>query len=376
MNRPTVFQHVLDSAQKQGMCAHPTTVAQRQAASRGVRRGELVRPHRSLYARKSYWDVLQKDQQHLHIVRALQKLHPTWAFCHESAALVWGLPVSFDELDRVHVCCSDRDRSSSDGPIAWHTVIDTDIVVHRGIRVTTCLVTAFNRMRNVSFVEGLPTADGLCRLENRSAREACRAMARACSHRQGIRRAIGILAYADARSESWAESRARALIITQGFAMPRLQVSHVRPSNSTRMFRVDFEWTLPDERRVIGEVDGYLKYTNGKLLGTKTAIHALADEQHREAELTLLGASVLRLSYKDLMDTKRFVEKLELYDIPRSDKIAPRRSRMATLCPGSALFFHVITFKQATDALSGWETRQSECPSEENDEGRGRIEAA
>ena len=376
MKMPTDFQHALDNAQKQGMCAHPTTAAQRQAASRGVRRGELVRPHRLLYARKTYWDVLQKDQQHLHIVRTLQKLHPTWAFCHESAALVWGLPVSFDELDRVHVCCSDRDRSSSDGPVAWHTVIDSDIVVHRGIRVTTCLVTAFNRMRNVSFVEGLPTADGLCRLENRSAREACRAMARACSHRQGIRRAIGILAYADARSESWAESRARALIITQGFAMPRLQVSHVRPSNSARTFRVDFEWTLLDERRVIGEVDGYLKYTNDKLLGTKTAIHALADEQHREAELTLIGASVLRLSYKDLMDTKRFVEKLELYGIPRNSEIPLRRNQMATLCPGSALFFHVITFKRAMDAISRQGNQQSEHPSEKGNEERGLVGAA
>lgn len=376
MNSPTDFQHVLDSAQKRGMCAHPTTAAQRQAASRGVRRGELVRPHRSLYARKTYWNALQKDQQHLHIVRALQALHPTWAFCHESAALVWGLPVSFDELDRVHACCSDRGRSSSDGPVAWHTVADGDIVVHRGFRVTNRMVTAFNRMRSASFVDGLPTADALCRLENRSAREACWAMSRACPHRPGIRRAIGILAYADARSESWAESRARALIITQGFAMPELQVSHARPSDSTRTFRVDFEWTLPDERRVFGEVDGYLKYTSDKLLGSKTAIHALADEQHREAELTLIGASVLRLSYKDIMNTRRFVEKLELYGIPRNEKITLRRSRTTTLHPGSALFFHIITFKQAADAIGKRDNRLSKRSPEEGDEGRGHVEAA
>ena len=128
-------------------------------------------------------------------------------------------------------------------------------------------------------------------------------------------------------------------MITQGFALPDLQVELPRPLESDRSYRVDFFWQHASGRSVIGEVDGMIKYTRDAARPGQTAIRTLADEQHREAQLTMYRMPILRLSYQDLINTKRFVEKLTAYGIPRDPHVADAIKRLGAKSPRTALLY-------------------------------------
>lgn len=303
-----------------------------------ARAGHVVRPRRSLFARTAYWNALRPDEQALHIVRGLQKLNPSWTFCHESAALVWGLPLTYRRMDAVHVV-NTRAMRRSGGNVIWHVIEGDSETFVEGVRVTSLERTLFDCLRSSTFAEGLPLADRGLALLNSGPQRLQDAFARFGKGCANISRAIGTLSYANARSESWAESVARALMITQGFALPDLQVELPRPLESDRSYRVDFFWQHASGRSVIGEVDGMIKYTRDAAQRGQTAIRALADEQHREAQLTMYRMPILRLSYQDLINTKRFVEKLTAYGIPRDPHVADAIKRLGAKSPRTALLY-------------------------------------
>ena len=147
--------------------------------------------------------------------------------------------------------------------------------------------------------------------------------------------------YADARSESGGESIARAAMIQHGFALPELQVALPRPLDRRRSYRVDFLWTRLDGSRVIGEFDGMQKYEDAALRGGRTPMRVLADEQHREAQLTLYGMPIMRFSSKDVANTGRFVKLLDQYGIPRDDETARVVRRLSRSRSTSAHVFAV-----------------------------------
>ena len=107
-------------------------------------------------------------------------------------------------------------------------------------------------------------------------------------------------------------------MIELGFAVPELQVEVARPLEPNRTFRIDFCWTLQDGSRVFGEFDGNAKYEDPRLLKGRSAARVLADEQHRESQLTLLGTPMLRLCYRDIIDPARLGAILSSYGIPRA----------------------------------------------------------
>lgn len=308
-----------------------------------ARRGSAVRPRRSLFARPAYWNALEPDEQALHIIRGLQQLHPSWTFCHESAALLWGLPLTYRRMHTIHVVNARTARRRSGDEIAWHVIESDDETVIEGIRVTSLARTLFDCLRTSTFIEGLPIADRGLALLKTGRRHLQNTFARRGKGCNNLNRAIGILTYADPRSESWAESAARALIITQGFVLPDLQVELSRPLEPERSYRVDFFWRLAKGRSVIGEVDGMRKYTRDAARRKQTAVRALADEQHREAQLTLYRMPILRISHQDLTNTRRFVEKLTAYGIPRDPHVADAIKRLGAQSPRSALFFQEIS---------------------------------
>lgn len=115
-------------------------------------------------------------------------------------------------------------------------------------------------------------------------------------------------------------------MIELGFAIPRLQVEIPRLAEPGRCHRVDFLWTRRDASGVIGEFDGMGKYEDPGMLRGRSPIRALAEEQHREAELSLYGMPIVRMSYKDVMDRDRLCRLLSTYGIPRNEK-APELER-------------------------------------------------
>lgn len=296
-----------------------------------------------MYARSSYWAVLSKPQRLLHIMRTMQGLHPDWVFCHESAAVAFGLSVSYERLGAVHVATSRSSRNASSKDVRWHVVSDDEFVVVQGLRVTTLERTVLDCMRTAGFGQALAVADSALRVSGRSSSCFVSRFRRIGGNLAGATHAARTMHYADALSESGGESIARAAMIQQGFALPELQVALPQPLDPRRSFRIDFLWTRVDGGKVIGEFDGMQKYEDETMLRGRSSLRALADEQHREAQLTLYGMPIVRFSYKDVANTSRFVELLDRYGIPRNEEVARFERRLARSRSTAAQLFTVTS---------------------------------
>lgn len=409
------IERLLDSSERSGSCLATVDDRLRKALARRVQKPEdetppsnatgkarrphatpeLVAPARSLYIRKSTWNKLSLDERALHVLRGLQTLHPDWVFCHDSAAVAWGLPLPGKRVHTTHVASKHVSRSSKKGDIVFHKLgSDCPVVIANGVRVVPFVETLYSVLAISDFADGLPLADRALRMCQRPAgrqapasghqaptsgtqvpasghqapsypkassvpenspasapseytipnialtphqlRDKLRAYG---SHRPGSRRVIGIMGYANARSESWAESVVRALMIANGFDTPRLQVEFDNPLEQGKKFRVDMVATRSDGTEVIIEVDGMLKYEDARMLNGKTAGRILADEQHREAALSIYRLPILRLSYRDFSNVKTFIKKLESYGIARDEDAMKTVRQLGKIAPGVASHF-------------------------------------
>lgn len=327
-------------AEKHGTCVFPTNERTRKilelrcapaAGEKGGAAGParirhqplLVKPRAGMYARKRYWNNLTRTERALHVLRTLQRMHPTWVFCGPSAALAHGLPVAHQEMETIHLAVSHSSRTPKAG-IRRHNLASEKIVEVRGLRATPLVRTAFDCARCMDFKHGLAITDAtLRRLSWGSSRLV--GEFQSVSGRPPFKEiAVQVARHASPLSESAGESMARAAMIEQGFALPDLQVDIPRPLEPGRVFRVDFLWRLKDGRAVMGEFDGKAKYEDKRILQGTSPIRALADEQHREAQLSLFGAPMLRISFADIMSPARFVRLLEGYDIPREQVTVAR----------------------------------------------------
>ncbi|OUN47355.1 hypothetical protein B5G20_05150 [Collinsella sp. An7] len=311
-----LMQH-FDQTEQDCTCLHPTDSALQRQLARLAIKGEVTRVVDGLYARTVYWSSLRPDEQAFHLMRALQVVHPSWVFCHESAALVYGLPVSYHRMLPVKVSCGRRDSSGTRRGAYHHAVPIDDAEVVQGLRVTPLPRTLCDCIASASFADALAYADGAIRVTSLSVErlgDAVRALNPRPHHAE---RVLDVLTHADGRSESWAESAMRALVIERGFALPDLQVEFPRPLDPNRTFRADMVFTRRNGTRVITEIDGIEKYVNERMLGGRSTARTLADEQHREAQLTLLGMPIMRVSAEELRQPERVVRKLIAYDIPR-----------------------------------------------------------
>lgn len=345
---------LFDEAERRLACAEPASRSVRAALERRRKRGTVVRPHRGVYARAEYWHALTPDARDLHVMRALQRQRPELVFCHESAALVWGLPVSYGRLGTIHTVSHDDGHPSRNQGIMRHRLPDDgEVTVREGLRVTGLVRTAFDCMRAMSFADALAVGDELLRKSTLIRREIRSRFIEMGKHARGCRRARGVLSYADARSESWAESAARALAVTQGFAMPELQVELAQPSCPGSVYRVDHVWVRTDGTKVLGEVDGAQKYYDERMLKGKTSGQAILMERQREAELTMYGMPVMRLSHADVTDAERFTEKLTKYGISRRPEIVPVVRALAKSNPDAAISFTVVTVSDVLEVLAG-----------------------
>lgn len=163
------------------------------------------------------------------------------------------------------------------------------------------------------------------------------------AHR-GVWKAVRAMRLADPRSESGGESIARGAMIELGYALPELQVPFERPLGGDRAFRVDFLWTRDNGSGVIGEFDGMQKYENPALRNGRSSVRALADEQHREAQLSLYGMPIVRFAYRDVVQPGRLGRLLDLYGIPRSEEAARFNREAERRRLGTAVTFQVMRF--------------------------------
>ncbi len=310
-----------------GSCLICATGNLRRALDRLVAKGAALRPIPGGYVRPDHWNSLNPREQALHEIRALSRLHPAWTFCRTSAAIVHGLWVS-NNLTHPHCIVASKSSHGCHraGVIRCATeVADADIVTAGGIRVTTLLRTTMDCLRHLEFEAALPIADSSLRLSGATSEELTEHLRSSCAGHPGLIQALFTASHANGLSESGGESLARAIMIREGFMLPRLQVEIPDPFDRARTYRADFLWELPDHSCVIGEFDGREKYQNPRMTKGRNIVDVLAEERLRESRLSATGARVMRFSYADICNVPFFVRLLEQYGIPRTSR--PRRRR-------------------------------------------------
>lgn len=130
------------------------------------------------------------------------------------------------------------------------------------------------------------------------------------------RRAGLAMSFADPRSESPKESVSRALIYQLGFDVPDLQYQ-VLDADGRELARADFRWRRSTlrARSLLGEFDGLMKY-GAALAGRNGREDALSREKKRELRLARLGYDVVRWIDSDLKNPTAFGRMLADNGVP------------------------------------------------------------
>lgn len=305
----------LDGAERERRCLGTRDRALVRALRR--RTGKVLEPLRGLFVRRGTWARLDPAARSLWLMRAMSREHPTWRFCGASAAVAYGLPVTWGLLTHVFV---DAPRAADAGRspgVSWHHLDDERTESAGGVPVTELWRTVFDCLATLPAADALAVVDRAAGMSGASARRICEHVRAARRGRRGVRRALRVAALADGRAESGGESIARHVMHELGFEAPELQVWIEDPVEPGRWFRVDFLWMLPDGSLVIGELDGRQKSGRPELVGGRGALRVLQDERLREAHLTALRPAIVRFDYETARDPERLRTLLERYGVPR-----------------------------------------------------------
>ena len=303
-----LIDQLLTQAEQEGRCLIPPSTAIRKALLRRTG-GTVVSPMSGLFARKTRWDELNRAQRHCEIIRALAIIHPDWTFCSFSAACLLGLEASWRHLNVVHVCSSTKPSARPGAHIQRHQIEPAGAIRRAGISVTPPNQTATDCLLQTGFADGMPIADSAI-----STREQLMgAVEKRAGARNGraVRTALTTLQYADARAESGGESVARAVMIETGFAPDQLQYKLTDPFDSTETMRTDFAWKRQARELTLGELDGFVKYTDQAILAGRTTAEVLVAERQREAHLSLYGHPLLRFTMNEVRSAGMLAKKLQ-----------------------------------------------------------------
>lgn len=249
----------------------------------------LRRVRSGIYVERIGWESLPEWDRYLIRVHAYALAHPRAVFSHESAAALLGLPL-FGHPRMIHLFDARRSKSLVHGDVVAHTSLDSKATIEvSGIRVTTAADTAIDLVRCLPPALGLAVTDAAIRLHGATLHR-LREIADGQRSIRGRRRLQWVLEWADGGAESAAESISRAVALWCGFPAPILQAEH---RLGTRRYRSDLCWP---EFRVLGEVDGWGKYSAGDSPET-----VLRNEKRREDALRRIGWRIARWEYADAL---------------------------------------------------------------------------
>lgn len=309
------LEEQFSDAERRGSCLAPATDRDRRALRRRLKKrgSRLVSPAPGIYARAEHWRELRPDERTLAIARGLSALRPGTTFCGATAALAWGLPVSWSQLRVTHVAYTPGTWTNGSGRIRVHEIGDDAAQDVGGLRVTSFWRTVFDCLASFPFADALAIADAALR-RSLLARPAMERLLRTrFRHCPGVRRAAATCVWAEPSAESGGESIARANMIAMGYAYPTLQLTLPNPADHRRTFRVDFSWRDAAGRLIVGELDGDDKY-----LGAEAGpVAKLVDERKRESLLTVYRPSIARFSLAVARSPARLSALLDLHGVAR-----------------------------------------------------------
>lgn len=247
----------------------------------------MRRVRSGIYTLRAAWEALPPWDRYLVRVHAFALTRPDAMFSHESAASLLGLP-TFGHPRTIHIFDARRSRSVSYGDVTVHTSADVRPARKvAGIRITSVEDVVIDLARVLPPALGLAVADAALRT---FAVDGERLLDRAAAQRNGsrLRRLLWTLTNATPLAESPGESISRAVIGWCGFPSPVLQMEH---QVDGRLFRSDFCWP---EEHIIGESDGWLKYSSEDAAAAAETVRA---EKRREDALRRHGWRIARWDY-------------------------------------------------------------------------------
>ncbi|MDZ5076126.1 hypothetical protein [Nesterenkonia sp. HG001] len=130
--------------------------------------------------------------------------------------------------------------------------------------------------------------------------------------RRGSRRWASAWARSDSGAESVGESLTRLRVEDLGFETPETQVEFVLPDGRTA--RVDLFWRSAG---IVGEFDGWAKYTRNGVLGHRDVSEVVYEEKVREDGLRALGLGVARFIWTEVQTVELLRQKLVNAGVPR-----------------------------------------------------------
>jgi len=284
-----------------------TTAAGLRAAglSRGqverlVSRGTLRSLRTGVYAPDALVQSVAEDPAAAHLLQLAAAIAAGNSYAvgsHRSAAIVHGLSlIGRSRAVRVELTRPPDGRGSKSRRrgIQLHmaALAVSDVVVRRGVPVTSVARTVVDLARALPFAEGVAVADSALR-DKRATRGELEAVLAQCPRWPGIQRARQVVAFADPLAESVLESISRAAFHEHGLPLPELQVWVGGEDEIAG--RVDFLWR---QHRTIAEADGAVKYT-----GPARALAQL----NRDARLREAGFEVVHFTWPEITKVPRQV---------------------------------------------------------------------
>lgn len=234
-------------------------------------------------------------------------LTPGSTVSHLSAAVLLGLPVWGNPLDRIHVTRPIASGANRSAGVHVHAAAREDVptMTVDGIAVTSPALTVVDVARSVPFEQGVVVADAALHAKLVTP-EQLAAQLEGVAGRTGAGRARAVVAFADGRSESVGESRSRVVLARAGLPAFDLQIE-IQDERGFDLARCDFGYT---ELLIAGEFDGEVKY--GRLLRPgQTPGDVVFDEKRREDALRDLGWIVVRWVWAELAKPEVIVARWE-----------------------------------------------------------------
>ncbi|BAQ31987.1 conserved hypothetical protein [Bifidobacterium scardovii JCM 12489 = DSM 13734] len=306
---------LFDVAQQERRCVRPRTDTDIRAVARRVKKNEIVRVYRGLYAVRTYWDQLDQHERTRHIVRSLALWHPQWVFCGPTAAVMHGLECSYRLSLPICIVSRTRSHGRNSAGLAHYVIPHPETSRCGSVPVTSVGRTLVDCAAKLPLRYALGPIDSALRLR-RITRDELHMHLAAAPYLTGRHKAEYAFSVADGRSENGGESEGRGVLAELGFPVHDIQVEFPCLSNAYRCHRVDYWWRRADGTVVVGELDGVRKYVDPSMTSGRDIRNVVDDERDRQRCLERQGADVLRFYYSDLNDLGALAYKLRRYRVP------------------------------------------------------------
>lgn len=260
--------------------------------------GALVRVRRGVYASAEGWQALTPEGRYRLSVRAAARTMARPLFCHDSAAVLWGLPRVGPWPRDVHIVVPHEIGGRSGHGVVRHRATSPPhgVVELDGVNATCASRTIVDLAGTRAFSDVLASADHALRAGWTTPDDLNVAVV-SLAGTPGVRAARRVLAAADGRAESVGESLSRARMVELGLPRPELQQEFSDCDGFVA--RVDFWWPAIG---VVGEFDGRVKYRVEGVGDPRLLEERLWAEKAREDRLRGLGLTVVRWTWDVAMD--------------------------------------------------------------------------